>query len=270
MIAIVTDSSVGYSTAEIADRGIVSVVPLHYYIGGKSFEEKASDKNGVFLPAIQAAPCKTAQPALDNFIRTFTSLTQKGCDIICIVLSSSLSGTYSSAKFAAKQVGGNIRVIDSRTIGAGMHLLVDEAVNLVKAGVEFGRAVEMLEDIKGKIGIVFTVETLDNLIAGGRLNTNKAKTSLNLRPVFDLKAKIVFKNNARGLRERLEEMVAEVPANTRRIIVCRCGEETDDSMLTDMLKAAHPSVYIHRRVLGPVLSIHAGAGAFGIAYVVKN
>ena len=105
MIAIVTDSSVGYSTAEIADRGIVSVVPLNYNVGGNNFEEKASDKNGAFMPAIESAPCKTAQPALASFIQTFSSLVAKGCDVICIVLSSSLSGTYSSAKFAAGQVG---------------------------------------------------------------------------------------------------------------------------------------------------------------------
>ena len=61
MIAIVTDSSVGYSTAEIADRGIVSVVPLNYNVGGNNFEEKASDKNGAFMPAIESAPCKTAR-----------------------------------------------------------------------------------------------------------------------------------------------------------------------------------------------------------------
>lgn len=270
MIAIVTDSSVGYSSAEIADRGIVSVVPLNYYIGGSSFEEKASDKNGAFMPLLQGAPCKTAQPALNSFIQTFSSLVSKGCDVICIVLSSYLSGTYSSAKFAAGQVGGNIRVIDSRTIGAGMHLLVDEAVNLVKAGVAFERAVEMLEALKSKIGIVFTVETLDNLTAGGRLNTTKAKTSLNNRPVFELKSKILFKTNARGARERLEETVSSIPANTRRIIVCRCGEGTDVSALTALLKARHPGVYIHQRVLGPVLSIHVGEGAFGIAYIVKN
>ncbi len=270
MIAIVTDSSVGYSSAEIADRGIVSVVPLNYSVGGKNREEKASDKNGDFLPQMDGVACKTAQPALSNFIQTFTSLTAKGCDVICIVLSSALSGTYSSAKFAAAQVGGNIRVIDSATIGAGMHLLVDEAVNLVKAGVDFARAVEMLEDIKSKIGIVFTVESLENLLGGGRLNTNKAKTNLNYRPVFELRSKILFKGNARGARERLEEMASLVPANTRRIIVCRCGADTNVGAFTDLLKASHPSVYIHQRVLGPVLSIHTGVGAFGVAYVVKN
>lgn len=269
MIAVVTDSSVGYSSAEIADRGIVRVVPLNYEIGGKTYEEKASDKNGTFLPALASSVCKTAQPTLNNFIRTFSSLVEKGCDGICIVLSASLSGTYSSAKFAASQVGGKIYVLDSRTIGDAMHLLVDEAVNLVKAGIGFDRAVEMLEELKSKIGIVFSVETLENIVRGGRLNTNKAKTNLNFRPVFELKAKILFKGNYRGPRERLEEMISLIPEGVRRIIVSRCGESTDVSALTAMLKERFPAVYIHQRVVGPVLSIHVGAGAFGVSYVLR-
>ena len=170
MIAIVTDSSVGYSTAEIASRGILSVVPLNYQLGKNFYEENASDRNGNFMPVMaHESPCKTAQPALSNFIRAFSSLTERGCDVLCIVLSSALSGTYSSACFAADQVGGNIRVVDSETIGAGMHLLVDEAVNMVKCGLSFEEVVKHVEGIKKKIGVAFTVESLDRLIAGGRL-----------------------------------------------------------------------------------------------------
>lgn len=270
MIAIVTDSTVGYSSAELAARGIVSTVPVNYQIGSETFEENASDRNGVFLPRMVGKPCKTAQPALGNFIRTFQSLTEKGCDVICIVLSEALSGTYSSACFAAQQVGGNIRVIDSETIGAGMHLLVDEAVNMVKGGLAFDDVVRHLENLKKKIAVVFSVESLDRLIAGGRLVSGKANTSLNLRPVFVLKGRIVFKGNARGQRERLEKMCALLPENTRRMFVCRCGAETNVDEFTALLKARFPAVNIHQRVVGPVLSIHVGAGAFGVAYVVNG
>lgn len=271
MIAIVTDSSVGYSTAEVTSRGILSVVPLNYQIGNSFFEEYASDRNGDFMtPMAQFSPCKTAQPNFDHFLRTFRSLVERGHDVICIVLSEALSGTYSSAKFAAQQAGGNIYVLDSGTIGAGMHLLVDEAVNMVKGGFSFETVVKQLESIKRKIGIVFTVESLDRLWAGGRLNTTRAKAQLNVRPVFEMKSCILFKENTRGHRERLEQMAALFPENTRRLIVCRCGQETDVSEFTAMLHERFPAVNIHQRVLGPVLSIHVGAGAFGAAYVTKG
>lgn len=271
MIAIVTDSTVGYSTADIASRGVVRVVPVNYQIGECLFEEGALDKNGDFLRRMKGqSVCKTAQPALTEFIRAFRTLTEKGYDVICIVLSSALSGTWSSARVAAAQAGGNIRVIDSGTVGYGMHLLVDEAVNMAKAGLAFEDVVRHLENLKKKIGTVFSVESLDRLIAGGRLNNSKAKTTLNLRPVFEQKVKIVFRENARASRERLEEMCALVPASARRLIVCRCGEDTDVSEFTQMLKARFPAVYIHQRVVGPVLSIHVGEGAFGVAYIAKD
>lgn len=271
MIAIVTDSSVGYSTAEIASRGVLSVVPLNYQIGGNFYREKASDMNGDFMPLIEREnPCKTAQPALNNFIQTFENLKDKGYEIICIVLSSALSGTYSSALFAAEQVGGTIRVIDSETIGPGMHLLVDEAVNMVKFGLPIEECVRHLENLRKKIGIVFSVESLDRLVFGGRLNNAKAKTTLNLRPVFELKGKISLKSNVRGARGRLEALCDEIPENVRRIIVGRCGAETNVDELTAMLKEKYPNVYLHQRVVGPVLSIHVGRGAFGIAYVQKD
>ena len=270
MIAIVTDSSVGYSSAEIAARGIVCTVPVNYQIGSETFEEAASDRNPPFMERMAGKVCKTAQPALDNFIRTFRNLTEKGCDVVCIVLSAALSGTYSSACFAARQVGGNIRVVDSETIGAGMHLLVDEAVNMVKGGLAFADVVRHLEELKKKIAVVFSVETLDRLLAGGRLASGKANASLNLRPVFVLKGRILFKLNARGQRERLEKMCALLPANTRRMFVCRCGAETPVAEFTAMLQARFPAVNIHQRVVGPVLSIHVGPGAFGVAYVTNS
>lgn len=56
MIAIVTDSTVGYSTAEIASRGILSEVPVNYQIGQNFYEEYASDRNGNFLPLMAGQP----------------------------------------------------------------------------------------------------------------------------------------------------------------------------------------------------------------------
>ena len=53
MIAIVTDSSVGYSTEEISSRGILSVVPLNYQLGPNFYEEYASDRNGNYMQMMQ-------------------------------------------------------------------------------------------------------------------------------------------------------------------------------------------------------------------------
>ena len=270
MIAIVTDSTVGYSSAEISSRGIVKVVPVNYQIGAKFFEERPSDKNGNFLPLIRGEKCKTAQPALSHFISAFNSLVSAGHEVICIVMSSALSGTYSSAKFAAGEVGGKIYVLDSETVGMGMHLLVDEALNMINGGFDFEHTVEHLEALKKKIRIVFTVETLDNLRAGGRLISAKGKINFNYKPIFDLYKKLTFRCNARLARDRLQILCEALPDNTRRIIVARCGETKQADELAALIGHRFAHIHVHRRELGPVLSIHTGEGAFGVAFVTQD
>lgn len=271
MIAIVCDSTVGYSTVEIGRREILSVVPVNYQIANSLREELASDQNGDFLPEMEKNfPCKTAHPYVESFTRVFRTLTEQGYDVICVTMSAALSGTFSCAQFAAGQVDGRIRVVDSETIGPGLHLLVDEAVNMAKAGFPVETVVEQLDILKKKIGIVFTVDSLPWLQAGGRMSNPRAQAQLNVRPLFELKGKILFKGNIRGHNERLGRLLKALPDNVRRIIVGRCGEQTDISELVALLHERYPSVYIHTRVLGPVQSVHLGPGAFGIAYITKD
>lgn len=270
MIAIVTDSTVGYSSAEIASRGIVKVVPVNYQIGSAQFEERPTDKNGEFMSRLRTEKCKTAQPALNRFINAFASLAAKGYEVICIVLSAALSGTYSSAKFAANEVGGKIYVLDSATIGPGMHLLVDEAVNMVNGGLGFDHIVEHLEELKKKIRIIFSVETLDNLREGGRLVSGKGKINFNYKPVFELNKRVAFCCNARLARDRLQIMCEALPENVRRIIVAKCGDCKGADELAALVKRRFSYINVHRRTVGPVISIHVGEGAFGVAYVTKD
>ena len=128
MITIVTDTSVGYSRAEAESRNI-RLVSLAY---------------------------KTSQPAPFAFSRIFEELTQNGGEVLCITLSSALSGTYSSAVKAAEPFGKSVRVINSGTVNGGLHLLVDEAVNMLVGGLTLEEICNNLEGIKSKIGTVFT------------------------------------------------------------------------------------------------------------------
>ena len=267
MIAIVTDSSAGYSTAELKKID-VRVVPLTYICDGKIYEEKNRGENGDFRSIVECGMAKTSQPALSVFVDMFSSLTRQGFDVLCILMSGGLSGTYASACSAARQVGGNIRVVDSLTTNSGQHLLVDEAVNMVVGGLEIGRIVHNLEILRSRIGTVFTVDDLDSLIRGGRLTASqKPNTTLNTRPLFALGGGIRFVTNVRGAVARCKALAEAIPEKARRIFVMRAGEEVDVTPLMDMIRKSHPATKVHLRDVGPVLSIHVGFGAFGVAYI---
>lgn len=267
MITIVTDSSAGYSTSELNKIG-VKVVPLTYICDGKVYEEKNRGENGDYGFIVESGRAKTSQPPLSLFVDTFSALVKEGSDVLCILLSGGLSGTYASACSAARQVGGNVRVVDSLTTNGGLHLLVDEAVNMVVGGLSLDEIVKNLEIIRLKIGTVFTVDGLDSLIRGGRLTASqKPNTTLNTRPLFTLGGGIRFITNVRGAAARCKAIAAAVPDNARRIFVMRTGEDVDVSPLIRLLREKHPFTKIHLRNIGPVLTVHVGLGAFGAAYI---
>lgn len=266
MVTIVTDSSAGYSRQEL-DRIGVKLIGLHYYIDGAPFEEKCRGENGTYLSRMRGRDLKTSQPSMGAFLDLLTRLTGEGSEVLVITLSAALSGTYALACAAAKQVDGVVRVVDSGSINAGEHLLVDEAVNMAVCDMPIDDMVKNLEALRERIGVVFSVETLEPLNKGGRYTGKQANTTLNTRPVFGVKSKVRFMANTRGVTARVNQLVSAVPDTARRLFVMKVGESTDVTPLVERLAKRFPSIKIHLRIVGPVVSIHVGAGAFGVAYI---
>lgn len=268
MITIVTDTSVGYSRAEAESRG-VRLVSLGYLISGIAYSEQPRGENGDFAVKMRGKLLKTHQPAPYAFSRVFEECTENGGQVLCITLSGALSGTYSSALRAAQSLGDNVRVVDSGTVNGGAHLLVDEAVNMVVGGLGLDEICANLEEIKRKIFMIFTVETLEPLRKGGRLVVNRsANTTLNTRPILTLVDNIQLIGNVRGIKPRVNALTTAVPDNVRRIFVMKT-EGADTAPVEAVLSARFPHIKIHLRTVGPVLTAHLGEGALGIAYISK-
>lgn len=268
MITIVTDTSVGYSRAEFESRG-VRLVSLAYLISDISYSEQPRGENGNFAEKMRGKLLKTSQPAPFAFSKIFEELTAGGGEVLCITLSGALSGTYSSAYHAAEPFGDKVRVIDSGTVNGGLHLLVDEAVNMVVGGLPLSEICKNLSEIKKKIGTVFTVESLEPLKKGGRLVvTGSANTTLNSRPLLTLFDNIQFIGNMRGTKSRVRALVSRVPDSARRIFLMKT-EGADTTAVESALSAKFPHVKIHLRTVGPVLTVHLGEGAIGVAYISR-
>lgn len=264
-MVIVTDSSTGYSRQELERIG-VKTVGLYYYVDGVAYEEQCRGENTGAMRFRGAHDFKTSQPSIGAWLDLLGRLTAEGEEVLVITLSSGLSGTYALAQAAAKQVDGVVRVVDSASVNAGTHLLVDEAVNMAVAGLPIEQIVCNLEAIRERIGLVFSVESLAPLYKGGRYTGSKANTTLNTRPVFGVKSRVRFLSNARGSTARINQLLAAVPDSARRIFVMRAGE-VDITPIVEKLSKRFPSVKIHLRDVGPVLAIHVGEGAFGVAYI---
>ncbi len=65
------------------------------------------EENADYIERIQSAKTlATSQPPIAAYIKTFTELTQAGHQVLCLSISSRLSGTYAREAVCAREIGG--------------------------------------------------------------------------------------------------------------------------------------------------------------------
>lgn len=268
MLAIVTDST-AYLTAREAHILGVRVVPIAYTAGGQTYLEGCGDRNGDFSRLL-AYGASTAQASVEAFVSTFEELLRRGFDVLCITVSSRLSGTYSSASRAARELASSrVEVVDSLTTGAGLYYLIKRARALADHEYTLAQTAIMVEDLRTTGGTAFSVESMDALRRSGRLGIVRQSvgTVLNLRPILRLKdGAIVSQGLARGRTERRRVLLEQIPAGAKEIAIQSVGESTEVAQLVETVQAAFPQAPVTARLAGPVLGIHLGRDALGVAW----
>ena len=162
MIAIVTDSTSYFTKKDAQDLGI-HIVPINYSIGTQTYNEDFSDCNADITPLLKQNPLSvtTSHAPVEVFKNIFKDLTDKNYEVLCLVISSRLSGAYSSACIAAKEVeNSKIVVVDSLTTAGGLQLLVSEAAQLIKSNISLVELAKKIEALKTNIGLVFSVDDI--------------------------------------------------------------------------------------------------------------
>jgi DegV family protein with EDD domain len=270
MITIVTDSSVYIKREEAESLGI-RVIPLTYTVKDWRYNESFIDENGDFESLLKnSGKFTTSQPNAASFLSCFEEELDKGNEVFCIVLSSRLSGAYSTAHMAARQTSASGRVVifDSLLTAGGLYLLVKAAVELIKSGVTLSELSKKLLPIRDKISITFSVEDMTPLRNSGRLGFVRLSvgTTLNIRPILVCKdGAIVYDSTVRGNVGLIKKLAASVPESAKEIVINYIGENRSATNLYQILEAEHPGITIKLRKIGPVLGIHLGCSVMGVS-----
>ncbi len=271
MITIVTDST-SYMSEKAANSLKVKVIPMSYAVSGRIYNENAGENNEFLcnLSSQNITQSSTSQISVSTFWNAFTQLIDKGHEVLCIVISSRLSGTYSSACIAAKQFPkGKIAIIDSLTTAGGLYFLIEKAAQLADQGLKLNEITTEINELRNKVGIIFSVENMDNLRRSGRIGVVRQSVGniLNIRPILMLKDGAVISSSlARGKNEQIKELVQRVPEKAKKLIVHYVSNGDMYKNLLIEIRKAFPDtdIFIHR--LGPVLAIHLGLNVLGIAW----
>ena len=271
-IKIVTDST-SYMDKEYALEEKVSVVPLNYVFGGESFVEGFKGEFDEFFKKMETTDLfpTTSQPAAGDFFQVYTKAFEEGYDeIIVIVLSSKLSGTYNSAILAKNMLEDKmISIIDSESAASNMRFLVEDAVNMAKEGKSGKEIVEFIEKKKKTMDILITPWTLEYLARGGRMSSLQSAIGniLNIKPIIKLiDGKLELLEKVRGRNNALTKVMSYIPDDVEKISICHILNLEEALKIKGSLEKKYPQAIITVDDLGPVIGSHLGPKTIGFCF----
>ena len=281
-IAVIADSSCDY-TPERAKQAGFSVIPL-----GVTFEDGTTYRDGVdlsgeqFFQKLAASKTlpKTSQPTLDDWMEEFRR--HEDCDdIICITVSSKLSGSIGGASMARRLLREDgfqphIHLIDSLNASAAVALFAVEAARMAKMGKLVQEILVRMTYLQSHVGIYFIIDTLDYLRKGGRIGsvTMLAGKLMGIKPLMTLsEGEATSIDKVRGIQAGCKKLVDGFLKNAadlhRVTVISSCAPERVQT-ITRMLQTHISDIEITSVEIGAVIGTYIGPGGTALAYEEKQ
>lgn len=281
MIKLLVDSASDIDLTEARDLGI-ELIPMLITIGEKEYSDGVDLSHKEFFEKLIESDelPQTSQINECRFDERFSALTANGDDVIAIVLSSKLSGTYDCACRAAQKYDGKVRVVDSLNASAGERILCMHAVKLINEGRLY--AAEIVDELnikKTKIRFLALLGTLEYLKKGGRISSVVAFAGemFSIKPVVsvtDGEVKLVGKamGSKRG-SNLLSQFIDKYGVNFDMPFALVYSGLTDEFLtkyITDSEKLwVGKTDYLPKYLIGSTIGTHIGPGAIGVAFFTE-
>lgn len=278
MLRILVDTSADYTTEELNERNI-ELVSLNITVDDKNYRDVVDiTRNEVYDMLInQGKFPKTSQPSPQDFLEIFEDVKEKGDSMVCITLSSALSGTYQSAALAKNMADyNNIYIVDSLSATYGVRHLGEYACKLRKEGVTASVIAERLEEVKSRIVILAAVDTLEYLCKGGRVSKTTAAVGelANIKPLITVteEGKVHVPGKCLGRNKALATLTKnissyEIDPDFPVYSIYAYGEE-NTIKLEEKLSAVGINCS-ERLQIGATIGVHVGPGAYGAIFIRK-
>jgi DegV family protein with EDD domain len=271
--AIVVDSTADFPEASERFPNW-RVVPLYVRFGDESFRDYVELAPSAFYERLRSAEQTptTSQPTPGDFLAAYEDLADYE-RILSLHIAGKLSGTIESARTAAQMLGGErVRTIDSESASVAIAMLGLAIQQRLEAGTTDEEIDELASRYRGEAGLLFTVDTFEYLVRGGRVGRARgwAGELLHIKPILTIdEGEVVPVKRVRGNRKAFLEFTSAFEGTTNDSPSLKVGIAHADAperaeALRKMVRETRPSAEIeHVATLGPVLGAHAGPGTVG-------
>ncbi|MFB7157246.1 DegV family protein [Lysinibacillus sp. NPDC056232] len=277
-IHIVTDSTCDLTKEEVAQHGI-HIVPLTIQIDDKTYIDGVDLEPQPFLGLMKNAKNlpKSSQPAPGKFKELYDELGKDGDQIISIHMTGSMSGTVESARQAAQMSDSDVTVIDSRFITTGLAIQIREAIKMRDAGATVEEIIKRLEKVRENTYLYVIVDTLENLIKGGRIGkgTGFIGSLLNIKVIANLEGGAYNPvSKVRSHKQVVNYLFKQFQADTAGKTVKTVGISHAEGLTTmggplkELIEGTGFND-VEINFTSPIISTHTGPGAIGFIYFAE-
>ena len=277
-IRIITDSAADFSADELRANNLTAI-PLQIVFGDDAYEDGVTLTPEIFWQRIMSGENpKTSQPTPDAFLTAFEAAKAAGDNVVCILLSSGLSGTVQSALLARSMCDyDDIHVVDSLQAATAQKMLVLRACQLRDEGtLSAAEIAESLRSFTKRIRLYGCLDTLDYLARGGRIPQAAASlgslVQLKVLITINEEGKVGLAGKGMGLhrasagvlkligQHRIDERYPVLPLYTY-----------DSANMMSFVKKLNQAGIVCREedacAVGSTISTHVGPGVFGAVFV---
>jgi len=276
-VALVIDSTTN-PPGEMLQELEFSLAPASIIWAGVEYRDNIDISPTEFYTRLETAKDMptTSQASPATFEAIYEKLVAKGHDILTIVISSRLSGFFSSAMQARNTFpNANIEVIDSHTGAMAVGLVLPKIFQAAKQGASLQRCREIAEHALQNTGVLIMVDTLEFLHRGGRIGGAQKflATALKFKPILE-----VVNGGFEGVERvrtqtkamsRLVELLVERIGNRKPVNLAAMHTNAHERA-SQLLEMAKSKIEVARSTIAevsPAVGVHMGPGAVGIAYM---
>jgi DegV family protein with EDD domain len=279
-IAVVTDST-AYIPEEALAGLSVPVIPVWLIWGDEHFRDGVDIDPLAFYRRLRESEVlpTTSQPSVGEFEDFFRQAGVSADAIVGVFVTSKLSGTVSSAQAAQVHLPElTIRVVDSLSVSMGLGFVVLAAARAAVAGKSLDEVVAAAEEMRDRVQLLFTVDTLEYLHRGGRIGGARwlLGTALSIKPLLHFEdGRIEPLAQVRTKRQAVARMleIAEERLGAKRMAeaaIIDADSPEEGEAVAEQVKERFGISTVYRSVVSPAIGVHAGPGTVGIAFYAED
>lgn len=277
-IKIITDSGSDLPL-EYMEKYNVTIVhlPVHFQ------DERMPEDTDAETFYAKMCACKelptTASPSPQVFLEKYAEV-EAGTDILVLSMSSNISSTYQAARIAKEMYEEEghpnvVEVIDTKNFSGGLSLIVAKAAKWAEEGIGLKELVERVYRQIDDVNAYFTLDTLENVIKGGRLSrvSGAVASVLNIKLLLKIsdEGTVEVVEKTRGLPKALCHLLAKLDHkhydyDKAVIAIVHSNCEKLALEIKERILEKHPFREIVFSSMGPVMGTYAGVGGIGVAF----